>query len=181
MNKNQRKQRLKNMKANAKAAKRAKAQNPADEPAPATAPKDAAAPEMTDTPDNAARVTAPQHSIEDEVHMSYSKLYHAEAEVGEAKIAEMLGDDEAVAMLTRAARSLDNVIQYVEGVLKRLPAEQVAEAIAIADEPPRPGEKSRRGTNAAVQLLNIRLRAKNLLLRVLKILKPDLAKQLQTV
>ena len=112
--------------------------------------------------------------------MSYSKLNSAEAEIVQADIAEMLGDDEAIAMLTRAARSLDNVIQYVESVLKRLPAEQVAEAIAITNEPRREGEKSRNGSNPAVQLLNIRLRAKNLLLRVMKILKPDLAKQLQT-
>ena len=122
--------------------------------------------------------STPQHSLDDEVHMSYSKLHKAEAEMVEADIAEMLGDDEAIAMLTRAARSLDNVIQYVESVLKRLPAEQVAEAIAIKGEPRRDGEKSRNGSNRAVQLLNIRLRAKNLLLRVMKILKPDLAKQL---
>jgi len=128
----------------------------------------------------ADRMSAPQHSLEDEVHMSYSKLNSAEAEMVQADIAEMLGDDEAIAMLTRAARSLDNVIQYVESVLKRLPAQQVAEAIAITNEPRREGEKSRNGSNPAVQLLNIRLRAKNLLLRVMKILKPDLAKQLAT-
>ena len=111
--------------------------------------------------------------------MSYSKLHQAETEMVEADIADRLGDDEAIAMLTRAARSLDNVIQYVEAVLTRLPAEQVAEAIAIQDAPRRHGEKSRNGANPAVQLLNIRLRAKNLLMRVMKVLKPNLAKQLQ--
>lgn len=131
--------------------------------------------------ERADRMSTPPLSIEDEVHMSYSKLHQAETEMVEADIADRLGDDEAIAMLTRAARSLDNVIQYVESVLKRLPAEQVAEAIAIQDAPRRHGEKSRNGANPAVQLLNIRLRAKNLLMRVMKVLKPNLAKQLQTV
>ena len=125
--------------------------------------------------DNADRMSTSQ----DAVQRAHSKMHLAEAEVIEAGTAEMLGDDEAIAMLTRAARSLDDVIQYVESVLKRLPAQQVAEAMAIKDEPRRPGEKSRNGANPAVQLINIRLRAKSLMLRVMRILKPDLAKQLQ--
>jgi hypothetical protein len=187
MNKAERKRRAAERKKKMKEARRAKrgeanSRPPGDE-APAT--QDAGWAPATQAA-GGAPAPRPQrsmpevHSLEDEVHMSHAKMYRAEAEVIEAGTARMLGDDEAIAMLTRAARSLDDVIQYVESVLKRLPAEQVAEAIAIADEPRHTGEKSRRGSNPAVQLLNIRLRAKNLMLRVMKILKPDLAKQMAT-
>lgn len=176
MNQNQRKQRRKEMKAKIKAAKRLKRE--AENPAP-TQPAQTTEHGTTETPVEAQRSRPDVHSLQDEVHMAHGKMHRAEAEVVEAGTAEMLGDDEAIAMLTRAARSLDDVIQYVESVLKRLPAQQVAEAMAIKDEPRRPGEKSRNGANPAVQLINIRLRAKSLMLRVMRILKPDLAKKLQ--
>lgn len=179
MNKAERKRRKQQIRKNQKDARAAKREtgSQGENPSPQHATSADKTPALPNTPQ---RSRPDVHTLDDEVHMSHSKLYRAEAEMVEADIAEMLGDDEAIAMLTRAARSLDNVIQYVESVLKRLPPAQVADAIAIQDAPPRPGEKSRRGANPAVQLLNIRLRAKNLMLRVVKILKPNLAKQMQT-
>ena len=194
MNKAERKRRAAELKRKAKLAKRAKRLEAAKtrpvaaNDAPLSDGGDVASDAAGETPaadaggtpaPRADRMSTPQLSLQDEVHMSYSKMHRAEAEVVEAGTAEMLGDDEAIAMLTRAARSLDDVIQYVESVLKRLPAEQVAEAIAITREGARAtGEKSRNGSNQAVQLIAIRLRANNLMLRVMKILKPDLAKQM---
>ena len=193
MKKAERKRRAAEQKRKAKAAKKTKleeATNPAGDVSPETGDLSAEASAKAEGPSTGSgqaacateqpELSRPDWPLEDEVHRAHSKMYRAEAEMVEADTMQMLGDDEAIAMLTRAARSLDGVIQYVESVLKRLPAEQVAEALAIQDEPRRHGEKSRRGANPAVQLLNIRLRAKNLMLRVMKILKPDLAKQMQT-
>ena len=193
MKKAERKRRAAEHKRKAKAAKKAKldeATSPGGEargPVRSSLGESGSAPStnspelpVDDVATEGPELSRPDWPLEDEVHRAHSKLYRAETEMIEADTMQMLGDDEAIAMLTRAARSLDGVIQYVESVLKRLPAKQVAEALAIQDEPRRHGEKSRRGANPAVQLLNIRLRAKNLMLRVMKILKPDLAKQMQT-
>lgn len=181
MQKAERKRRAAERKRKAKEAKRAKREASTNDAAGPDLVTETSAGPAHDAPVAQTPQSRPDlYSVEDEVHRAHGKMNWAEAEVVEAGTAEMLGDDEAIAMLTRAARSLDDVIQYVESVLKRLPTEQVAEAIAINNEPPRPGEKSRRGSNPAVQLINIRLRAENLMLRVMKILKPDLAKQMQS-
>jgi hypothetical protein len=180
MNKAQRKRRAQEIKRKAKEARRARHTNPPVQAQAAPTPNDAA-------PAHAEAAQAPQtsaphvHSVEDEVHMAYGKMYRAEAEVVEGAIAEKLGDDEAAGILARAARSLEGVIRYAESVLKRLPAEQVAEALRLKEEPRRHGEKSRRGTNAGLQILNVLLRAKSLLVRVIRQTNPDLAKRLKSV
>lgn len=184
MNKAQRKRRAQEIKRKAKEARRARHSNPPGaqpvQADAAPAPNDAT-PEITEEA-QAPQTSAPHiHSVEDEVHMAYGKMYRAEADVVEGGIAQKLGDDEAAGILARAARSLEGVIRYAESVLKRLPAEQVAEALRVKDEPRGQGEKSRRGPNAGLQLLNVMLRAKSLLVRVIRQTNPDLAKRLKSV
>ena len=169
MKKADRKRRAREMKRKAKEAKQAKREQETsvpNEPAPHDQ-RPEPAPEQ------------PSEPTTDEMHQAHAKMNWAEADTLEAEMSAKLGDDEAAEMLTRAARALAGVIEYAEGILKRLPQEQVAEAIRIQNRPRSYGEKSRNGMNTAVQLLNILLRAKALMVRVVKLTNPELAKRLQ--
>lgn len=124
----------------------------------------------------APRATPP---TQDDLHRAHAKYNWAEADMLEGELAAKLGDDEAVELLTKAARALGDVIDYVQDLLERVPKDQVAEAIRIQNAPRTFGDKSRNGANPVVQLLNILLRAKGLMIRVVKQTNPELAKRMK--
>ena len=201
MNKAERKRRAQEMKRKAKLAKRAKrdANSQTGDGAPAAGPSNgeatldqpkqaserveqAAAPTETGegTSVNSGQAPGATAPTRDEIHTAHAKVNWAEADVLEGELSAKLGDDEAVELLTKAARALGDVIDYVQDLIERLPKDQVAEAIRIQNRPRTYHEKSRNGANPVVQLLNILLRAKGLIIRVVKLTNPELAKRMKT-
>ena len=105
----------------------------------------------------------------------------AKLEVSDAKIEAMfLSDDRAREILSQAAETIQQVIDMASRALRRVDPDVLAEAIQVAEEPPTRDElgkvtqRPRRGTNPVITLVQVLMRAKNLLMRILAITNPVL-------
>lgn len=180
MNKAQRKRRAQEMKRKAKLAKRARREDDANSQDGIDNAR------ATDSPSAGGGVrsgananTGMDAPSQDDLHRAHAKMNWAEADALQGELAARLGDDEAVELLTKAARALGDVIDYVQDVLQRIPKDLVAEAVRQQSAPRVFGDKSRNGSNPVVQLLGILLRAKALMIRVVKQTNPELAKRMK--
>lgn len=174
MNKFQRKQRLKDMKAKAKAARRA--QPTAIEQTTEVAATANEAAIRRDA--NAGEALAPLPVTDPLLH-ARGAIRLAEVELEDSSQAGVT-NEQARLMLQRAARFLNDVIELVEDALETASPEDRREALAIRNARPEPNEGAeknpRSSVNKLVSLMNLGTRAANLLQRILAVTNPDVPK-----
>lgn len=191
MKKVQRKQRLKEMKAKAKSARRLQSSdaggfadsggaaipcgvNAGEAPTPLTASAGEAPTSLSPTPPTAAPLP-----VTDPLLHARGAIKLAEVEIEDSSQAGVT-NEQARLMLQRAARFLNDVIELVEDALETASPEDRREALAIRNARPEPNEAAeknpRSSVNKLVSLMNLGTRAANLMQRILAVTNPDVPK-----
>lgn len=155
----QRKARLKAIKAAEKARKREARESGPEQPAPEETPQ--------------TTVNSVRHEWANEARKGVELTQRI------VKEADTISNEEAKAMLCRAAKALDRIVNLGDQLLAEVDPAELKEAHEIVMEQRQPAEgnaqkRPRRAPNPVVRMIQIVMRAKSLLVRILKITNPEL-------